>query len=495
MNRTRNEGRRGAVRGFLGMTTVMAACAWTAPVTGQLLPPATSPRPTSWIDDPLILNTNLFEHTPRAVTGVRPEDGMTGHLMAVTTQGVAYRKYRPRSRNWSSWTYRASPAGVPPTDTWDISMPLVRSLSGGANVIDGFFGYLSGLDGMVGLPGATDAPISMDFGTLPSGSYFHADCAIAYTEGSVQKFRVFGSHAVDGDPDGSGNLYSPMVRIDWDGMNATFADDLVPTGCQAVLLGPQSACAVTLGGSQYPRHMVFATARYSTGDKVAIHCWNGASWSWKDLGAPYANTKIVSHPLVVYRYDTPGAPPQVNVFIVAKNAGASNSPYILFEKYCNGSITGSPSMRTDSLVWGGWNDYGVPTDGNGTPVLQPGTKFYMTSGNVWKNGSILRVDLFGHSNVHTNASGVQTQGQLYRFYWDQYGWSWDHPAGAPDGQSFRTTSSFVVEDGSYDRVTVVGRTRTGRIYERYYEVVNGVQFGWNWNDLSIKPVFSSTLGL
>jgi hypothetical protein len=63
--------------------------------------------------------------------------------------------------------------------------------------------------------------------------------------------------------------------------------------------------------------------------------------------------------------------------------------------------------------------------------------------------------------------------------------------GSPDGESIRTDSSFVVEDGpGYDRVSVIGRTVAGRIYERYYEVNSGAFTSWKWTNLSLRELFT-----
>ena len=55
--------------------------------------------------------------------------------------------------------------------------------------------------------------------------------------------------------------------------------------------------------------------------------------------------------------------------------------------------------------------------------------------------------------------------------------------------TFRTTHSSVIEQGTLDRISVVGRTSTGRIYEFVREIDGGQVISETWTDLSWEPRF------
>jgi hypothetical protein len=162
-----------------------------------------------------------------------------------------------------------------------------------------------------------------------------------------------------------------------------------------------------------------------------------------------------------------------------------NPRFQLFERYWNGALTGNPSAGTETLSWGGWNNYGQPFDSaTGGNLLKADKKYFMTCGRVWKQGSTLRVDLFGYVPYYEHPmTNAGTPGKLLRFFWNG-GWYWDAAVGSADGENIRTTSCFAIDEASYDRVSVIARSGAGRIYERYFECVNGVEGAWKSNNLT-----------
>ena len=177
-------------------------------------------------------------------------------------------------------------------------------------------------------------------------------------------------------------------------------------------------------------------------------------------GEPLATTYYTGVPLT-------GGLGRIVVFTVAQNG---SQDFELFTQWHTG------------LGWGsGWTDQDAP------PELR-GDKFKLTSAVVWYQGSSkdlsnLRINAFGYSE---EISG-QRAGGLVEFFWNGQRWDWAPVRYAPDGQSFRTTHSTVMDDPDHDRIVVVGRTSTGRIWE-YVREYDGYQLlREKWNDLSFEP--------
>ncbi len=160
------------------------------------------------------------------------------------------------------------------------------------------------------------------------------------------------------------------------------------------------------------------------------------------------------------------------VFAVA-NTG--NNSYALKSRYHDGN-----GWATQ------WQHWGAPAIG--------GDKFKLTSSVVYWNGTPnqmanLRISAFGYSEETSSR-----RGQLIEFEWDGASWRFAAPRMAPDGESFRTTHSSVIEQGTLDRIVVVGRTTTGRIYEFAREIQSGQVISETWTDLSWGPVIYIAVG-
>ena len=265
----------------------------------------------------------------------------------------------------------------------------------------------------------------------------------------------------------------------------TWIDHGVPGDHHGVAVGPAGAVSVIHDhvaeeglGDQSSKYVFVATdpekdgyGEGINGPEIAFLRGDGQNFTWNSLGAPASS--VYGEPVAIPYYTgvpLAGGLGRLVVFAVARDGSGD---FELFTQFHNG------------LGWdSNWQDHGAP------PELQ-GLKFKMTSAVSWYQGpkdyslTNLRISVFGYSE---EIAGVRPGG-LVEFFWNGFRWNWAPVRTAPDGQTFRTTHAVAMDDPDEDRVVVIGRTSTGRIWEyaRQYDQYGRVSE--DWTDLSFEPRF------
>lgn len=174
---------------------------------------------------------------------------------------------------------------------------------------------------------------------------------------------------------------------------------------------------------------------------------------------------IFGGPLIVPFNDEASGTRWLNVLVTARDNVRGSRQYRLYDGTAMDCDFGQPV----------WNAFGVPPDvGDDVP-------FVMTSSVSWHDGRNQRINVFGYTQ-HDNAKGLP--GRLVSLTYDGGLWWWDATRTAPDGGDFVTASSAVIDQESFDRIAVYGRSSTGRIWELSYTITNGTPSGWKWTDLT-----------
>ncbi|MBK7952360.1 MAG: hypothetical protein IPK00_27315 [Deltaproteobacteria bacterium] len=527
-------GSRRPSRSGLGLRTSVLgvlALALAAPASAQLVGGGNA----FLRKDTNVVVQELSRHLP--ASGVRKQTRYLGNfrwetiqtlsVLAETRTGLSSRYWKSDTRSWSPWVHHGNPLGAP-----------IQRISGsgdspgidtGLTLVPGY--AASGEDWSayqgVGLP-TTVPGIEVDFKTgihqidpvartlvagqnfpgfptvisptLPA-NYRHFNPQTALTSPSPQGSgrlvrRVFGTGVPRGYVksarfEGAG---IPLVELrrDHDSQFPQWIDHGWPFETTGVAVGPGGAASIIhnyLAGATpmdrvEQRYVFVATnpsddgygeglngewIKYRLGNEIQGHYWN-------DLGS--AGGLVYGTPLAIPYYTNIPASGGLGRLVVFAVASTSNG-FVLKSRYHDGN------------GWDGqWQHWGAP------PVLG-GDKFKLTSSVVYWDGTPnvlanLRISAFGYSEENTSAGRV---GKLVEFHWDGASWRFAAPRTAPDGKSFRTSHASVIEQGNTDRIVVVGRTSTGRIYEFSREVSNGQLLSENWADLSWEDVTLTRAGL
>ncbi|MEZ4278475.1 MAG: hypothetical protein R3F21_02515 [Myxococcota bacterium] len=483
--------------------------------------------------DANVVSSELSRHLP--ASGVRKYSRYVGFLrwetvhtlavMAETKQGISSRTWKSDTRKWSDWVHHGNPLGAP-----------IERISGsgdspgidtGLTMIPGF--VIGGNDWMVhqgvGLP-TTIPTLEVDFKTglhqidpitrtlvagqsvpnfstvtaggssaLPA-NFRHFNPLTSLTSpsprgGSAVVRHVFGTGVPRGHVRSSrfagANIPLVELRRDHDSQSPSWINHGVPSGATGVDVGPGSATSVIHDYLSAPNPVDREEQRYvfvSTnpaedgygdglnGDVVAYRRTNSQGDAWHSLGS--VGGLVYGAPLAIPYYTgvpIAGGLGRIVVFAVARNG---NGDYVLKSRFHNGHGWDSS--------WQHW----------GAPASLGGVKFKLTSAVVYWNGAPnqmanLRISAFGYSEQDSGPVG-----QLIEFHWDGASWRFAAPRTAPNGQTFRTTHSSVIEDGTRDRIVVVGRTSGGRIYEFAREIDGGQVVSETWTDLSYEPLVFRT---
>lgn len=479
-----------------------------------------SPADAGWTTR-YVAAPELSEHAPGAAPiGASNSDEL--RLFAVTRafpaslDGLGERRFkrvvgRP-DQGWASWIHRGRPAGAADPDQWRRFLPVTSVHPTIGRDVFGFLDFPdSAGDEKVAIahlapPSTGMPPFASVFSWGPaqnppaavSPDLFNPQ-TIAST---VSDFDVFGTNSDDGRPSTVGRtellrLHAHAGPTGWTFGPAQNVGRPSLMGNQAnVSLGPNSAVTAPMGLPSAPRTFVFVKAALPDHDRVTFATGDatGSPLSWGiDLGAPAAE-RIVDGPLAVVWSGTVCAVTctgfaRIGVWVTTFNRNADR--FELWERHFD-AYTNTTSDPNRIAQWTAWQSFGSPPGVNGR------TKFRMTSGLVWYQGSTQRINLFGYTD--SDSSGPE---RLLDFYWDGGSWLWGAaPTTPPGGAGFRTVSSTVLQSPivpprTYVRLSVFGRTGgtadpgatgVGHVWERYYVIENGVHTGWAWNDLSYECV-------
>jgi hypothetical protein len=486
--------------------------------------------------DANVVFNDLSQHLP--ATGIRKQSRSTGFLqwetihtlsvMAETKKGLSTRTWKSDTRSWTDWVHHGNPLGAPiqripgsgDTPGIDTGLTLLPGFGAGGNDWMAYQG--------IGLP-TTIPTLEVDFKTglhqvdpvaktLLPGQSFPGFPTVTTANGSSPlpaAFRHFNPQTglMSPSPLGGGtsirhvfgtgvprgharstrfvgaNIPLVELRRDHDSQFPTWINHGVPSGATGVAVGPSSATSIIHNYLAAPSAVDREEQRYvfvSTnpiedgygeglnGDTVAYRRTNSTGSAWHTLGN--AGGLVYGAPLAIpYYTNTPiaGGLGRIVVFAVAR----VNDAYVLKSRFHDGN------------GWdAGWQFWGAP------PALG-GVKFKLTSAVVYWNGTPnqmanLRIHAFGYSEETSSQKG-----QLVEFSWDGASWRFATPRTAPDGKSFRTTHSSVIDQGTRDRIVVVGRTTSGRIYEFAREVEGAQVISETWTDLSFEPITLQRAGL
>jgi hypothetical protein len=223
-------------------------------------------------------------------------------------------------------------------------------------------------------------------------------------------------------------------------------------------------------GREQVHRGVFVTARYPSGDRLTFRVHDGSEWKWgPDLGAPGAGAEFVGGP-VAYSFQFEGL--RISAFVVAR--AGRGAPYRLYERSL--LLPGrSAAARVEA-----WKDYGVPRDAQGKPCWSEDRPFRMSTCCLFWQGNQLRCILLGE----VEGDGVAPARLIEHSYANQR-WAWGEVRAVPDGGDFRTESSAVVRRGDASvRVSVLGRSSSGRIWEHASIQRRGGEAPWFWVPLS-----------
>lgn len=504
------------------LSLVLAASSFAQIVQGGFIFPRS---------DATVVIPELSRHLPasgvrkqtRYMGGLRWETTHTLSVMSETRLGLASKTWKSDTRTWTDWVYHGNPIGAP-----------IQRISGsgdspgvdtGLTMIPGF--SATGNDFIVyqgvGLP-PTQPTVEVDFKsgihqidpvaktlvpgiTIPSfstvlspalpTSFLHFNPQAFTTSpspiGSTRTVRhVFGTGVPRGHARSTRFVGAtiPLVELrrEHDSAFPQFFNHGVPTGATGVAVGPGSATSIIhnylsapLAVDREEQRYVFASTNPAqdgygeglNGDQVAYFRTHSGGARWHSLGSP--GGLVYGAPLAIPYYTNIPIAGGLGRLVVFAVANTGNNSYALKSRYHDGN-----SWDTQ------WQHWGAPAIG--------GDKFKLTSSVVYWNGTPnqmanLRISAFGYSEETSSR-----RGQLIEFEWDGASWRFAAPRMAPDGESFRTTHSSVIEQGTLDRIVVVGRTTTGRIYEFAREIQSGQVISETWTDLSWGPVIYIAVG-
>jgi len=509
--------KRAAVLGLLVLAMASSAMAQIVIVGGTWLPPRTEAN---------VVTTDLARHLPatglrkytRSVGFLRWETIQTLTMMAETRQGLSSRTWKSDTRTWTEWAHHGNPFGAPiekipgsgDSPGIDTGLTLVPGFAASGNDHIAYQG--------IGLP-PTSSSVLVDFKSAihqidPVARTIVPGAAIPTfsTVNSPSLPAVF-SHfnpqtfATSPSPSGSGRAIRhvfgtgvprgfvkstrfigadiPLVEFqrDHDSAFPSFVNHGRPSGATGVAVGPSSATQVIHNYLSAPlavdreeqRYVFVATNPIEdgigegiNGDVVAFRRMNSQGNSWGSLGS--TGGLVYGGPLAIpYYTNVPiaGGLGRIVVFATVRNGSGS---FVLKSRFHDGNGW--------DAQWQQW----------GAPAGLGGDKFKLTSAVVYWDGTPnqmanLRISAFGYSEETSSRVG-----QLVEFFWDGGSWRFAAPRMAPDGQSFRTTHSTVIDEGTRDRIIVVGRTSAGRIYEFAREIQSGQVVSEQWTDMSSEPL-------
>jgi hypothetical protein len=437
-------------------------------------------------------------------------------LFAVTQKGISSRFWKSDSRTWSDWRDLGDPSGAPlerisgsgDSPGFDFGLPLLNGWGlGHADWIayQGFATESSGFDPNYSTAimdvDATRATLSFDssvppFATAASpqlgATFDHFDPQAGFSslapKGTNQYVRhMFGTGVPRGYVKSSrfASAQIPLIEVrrQLPGGAPQWINHGTPDGHTGVAMGSGSAVSVIHDYVNVDDPLDHEAQKYvfvSTdpiedgygdglnGSEIAYLRGDGQNFSWHSLGSP--SGFVYGAPLAIKYYTNLPIAGGLGRIVLVAVARDGSGDYELEMQYHDGNA---------------WNTSWTHI---GAPFALRGDKFKLTSSVVWYDGQAnqmanLRINAFGYSEE------TETQaGKLVELIWNGAYWSFGAVREAPDGDSFRTTHSAVIDEGSRDRIVVTGRTTAGRIYEFVREFENGRVVEEGWNDLSYRPI-------
>lgn len=477
--------------------------------------------------DANVISTELSRHLP--ATGIRKYTRSTGFLrwetihtlavMAETRDGLATRTWKSDTRSWTDWVHHGNPIGAPiqrisgsgDSPGIDTGLTMIPGFSSTGNDFIAYQGvakpptqptvevnFVSGIHQIdpvarTLLLGQTIPSFSTVVAPALPNSYLHFNPQTFTTSpspsGSGRAIRhVFGTGVPRGFVKSArftgANIPLVELRRDHDSAFPQFINHGRPNNTTGVAVGPGSATSIIhnylsapLAVDREEQRYVFVATNPTedgygdglNGDQVAYRRSNSAGDAWNSLGSP--GGLVYGAPLAIPYYTNVPIAGGLGRIVVLAVANTGNNTYALKSRFHDGNGWDAQ-----------WQNFGAPAD-------LGGDKFKLTSAVVWYDGTPnqmanLRISAFGYSEETSSRVG-----KLVEFFWDGASWRFATPQLAPDGQSFRTTHSSVIDEGSRDRIVVVGRTSTGRIYEFAREIESGQIVSETWTDLSWEPRF------
>ena len=260
------------------------------------------------------------------------------------------------------------------------------------------------------------------------------------------------------------------------------------------LPGPNSACSIER--NNFVNHFCFVNVGYRSGGNTVTYLhYDGNRWQWgPDLGNPVPGSSILGTPLAVaFKNGEQDADRwNIHVFVVAVEGDNQGTRYKLYERVFRDNGAGFDSTP--------WIHRGRPVLTNGR-TIPDNQKFYLTSGVVWRNyhagPGVYHLNIFGWARGFWDGSNRVT-GNLITFYNPDVNRvnsngvptlsGWGFSATPPDGEDYRTESSTAFASQNDTRISVFGRSASGKIWETYYPInENGYSEGWKWSNLSCEP--------
>jgi hypothetical protein len=247
------------------------------------------------------------------------------------------------------------------------------------------------------------------------------------------------------------------------------------------VVGPQAGATFLLGSPAVATHLVFVKAEFAAEDHVTFvtGATTGSPFTWGiDLGSPKPGAKIVDEPLALfYQWGS-----ITRVCVLATVFDRTANRFGLFERHFD---TNPGAVPSNPAAWTAWQSFGAPAN------LASQTPFRLSTAVTWYQGSVLRINLFGHADSDSAAPE-----RMVEFYWNGSSWQFGPLRTPPNGTGIRATSAVVLQSPAtgYTRLTVFGRTGgdatfpgSATIWEMYWTEESGGGQDWTWRDLSWEP--------
>jgi hypothetical protein len=424
-------------------------------------------------DDPSIVSASVANKLPHAVVhdhvqtaGVDPVyANQEVTVWAISTHGLSEKRWNVNTRTWTNWISRGNQsgqdqlggfwqsAGYSSPSTWSPYLPMAATFDsqGRAHVRgvlgfnDGFGTPRIGFPSLVGTPQLGSSPTyAWQRIQAPAGGFIPRTSASWRDASGDEHVRVFGTDTAKRN----------LIEMRFDG-GAWTTTTHTSHGAGKLFVGSQSAAFDPVSGQGYVCYEHQPYNYHSSVDGFGCRYWDGSIWTTLSFASPSHGwvDGFGDVGLVLLGYRENGAF-KAKIVVNARSVDNQNGNAVYVR-----TLSGASSPEY------GWAKWHVPA----------GT--CLTSGVVWYDGSHAGAPRF-------NVFGQTGDGRLASFFYAGTQWAFGDYVAAPNGEAFTTDTSYAVDSLSFDRVSVVGRTTSGRIWERFFTLENGVSTDWTWADLS-----------